>query len=91
MTFGALIAYLVNTMSTGPKLPFWLAALIGVAATGLLGAACELGIFRPMVHRRSGAVSRMLVSIGLALFLRYIYEVIFNASPRSLRMRRMRP
>jgi branched-chain amino acid transport system permease protein len=85
VTFGALIAYLVNTMSTGPQLPFVLAAIIGVAATGLLGAACELGIFRPMVHRRSGAVSRMLVSIGLALFLRYIYEVVFNASPRSFR------
>jgi branched-chain amino acid transport system permease protein len=85
VTFGALIAYLVNTMSTGPQLPFVLAAIIGVVATGLLGAACELGIFRPMVHRRSGAVSRMLVSIGLALFLRYLYEVIFNASPRSFR------
>jgi len=85
VTFGALIAYLVNTMSSGPQLPFVVAAIIGVAATGLLGAACELGIFRPMVHRRSGAVSRMLVSIGLALFLRYLYEVIFDASPRSFR------
>jgi branched-chain amino acid transport system permease protein len=85
VTFGALIAYLVNTMSSGPQLPFVVAAVIGVAATGLLGAACELGIFRPMVHRRSGAVSRMLVSIGLALFLRYLYEVIFDASPRSFR------
>jgi branched-chain amino acid transport system permease protein len=85
VTFGALIAYLVNTMSSGPQLPFVIAAIIGVAATGLLGAACELGIFRPMVHRRSGAVSQMLVSIGLALFLRYIYEIVFNASPRSFR------
>src|SRR5262245_19652784 len=85
VTFGALIAYLVNTMSSGPQLPLVLAAIIGVAATGLLGAACELGIFRPMVHRRSGAVSRMLVSIGLALFLRYLYEIIFDASPRSFR------
>jgi branched-chain amino acid transport system permease protein len=85
VTFGALIAYLVNTMSSGPQLPFVIAAVVGVAATGLLGAACELGIFRPMVHRRSGAVSRMLVSIGLALFLRYLYEVIFDASPRSFR------
>ncbi len=85
VTFGALIAYLVSTMASGPKLPVWIAAIVGVAATGLLGAACELGIFRPMVHRRSGAVSRMLVSIGLALFLRYIYEVVFDASPRSFR------
>jgi len=85
VTFGALIAYLVNTMTSGPKLPFWIAALIGVAATGLLGSVFELGIFRPMVRRRTGAVSRMLVSIGLALFLRYLYEIIFDASPRSFR------
>jgi branched-chain amino acid transport system permease protein len=72
-------------MSTGPQLEFVAAAIIGVIATGLLGATVELGIFRPMVHRRSGTVARMLVSIGLALFLRYLYEVIFNASPRSYR------
>jgi branched-chain amino acid transport system permease protein len=85
VTFGALIAWLMSTMSTGPQLEFVVAALIGVAATGLLGATVELGIFRPMVRRRSGTVARMLVSIGLALFLRYLYEVIFNASPRSFR------
>src|SRR5262249_11558494 len=64
VTFGALIAYLTNTMVSGPKLPFVLAALIGMAATGLLGAGLELGIWRPMVRRRSGTISRMLVSIG---------------------------
>lgn len=85
VTFGALIAYLVSTMVSGPMLPVAVAAIVGVAATGLLGALFELGIFRPMVHRRSGAVSRMLVSIGLALFLRYIYEIVFDASPRSFR------
>jgi branched-chain amino acid transport system permease protein len=85
VTFGALIAYLVNTMTSGPKLPFFAAVLIGVAAAGLLGAALDLGIFQPMVHRRTGAFARMLVSIGLALFLRYLYEVIFDASPRSFR------
>jgi branched-chain amino acid transport system permease protein len=85
VTFGALIAYLVSTMVSGPKLPVILAAVVGVAATGLLGGALELGIFRPMVRRRSGAISRMLVSIGLALFLRYIYEIVFDASPRSYR------
>ncbi|MCU1427793.1 MAG: hypothetical protein JWL83_1793 [Actinomycetia bacterium] len=85
VTFGALIAWLVNTMSSGPKLPLVLAAIIGMIATGLLGATLELGLWRPMVRRRSGASGRMLVSIGLALFLRYIYEVIFKGAPRSFR------
>jgi branched-chain amino acid transport system permease protein len=85
VTFGALITYLVSTMVSGPRFPVVFAAIVGVAGAGLLGAAFELGVFRPMVHRRSGTVSQMLVSIGLALFLRYIYEIVFDASPRSFR------
>jgi neutral amino acid transport system permease protein len=85
VTFGALIAWLFNTMTSGPKLPLVLAAIIGMVATGLLGGALELGLWRPMVRRRSGAIGRMLVSIGLALFLRYLYQVIFKGAPRSYR------
>jgi neutral amino acid transport system permease protein len=85
VTFGALVAWLVNTMSSGPKLALVLAAIIGMIATGALGGALELGLWRPMVHRRSGASGRMLVSIGLALFLRYLYQVIFTGAPRSYR------
>lgn len=85
VTFGALIAWFMNTMSSGPKVPLVLAAIIGMIATGALGAALELGLWRPMVRRRSGASGRMLVSIGLALFLRYIYQVVFTGSPRSYR------
>jgi neutral amino acid transport system permease protein len=85
VTFGALIAWWVNTMSSGPKLALVLAAIIGMTATGVLGGALQLGLWRPMVRRRSGASGRMLVSIGLALFLRYLYQVIFTGSPRSYR------
>lgn len=85
VTFGALIAFLLNTMTSGPKISLFAAALVGMLATGLLGAGFELGIFRPMVRRRTGAVARMLVSIGLALFLRYLYQVIFTGNSRSFR------
>ena len=85
VTFGALIAWLANTMTSGPQLPLVLAAIIGMLATGLLGAGLEVGIFRPMLRRRSGAVARMLVSIGLALFLRYLFQVIYGGNPRSYR------
>ncbi len=85
VTFGALIAWLFNTMTSGPKLPLMLAAIIGMFATGLLGAVLELGLWRPLVRRRSGASGRMLVSIGLALVLRYLYQVIFTGAARSYR------
>jgi neutral amino acid transport system permease protein len=85
VTFGALIAFLCNTMVSGPKWPLVAAAIVGMAATGLLGALTELAIWRPMTRRRTGAVARMLVSIGLALFLRYLYQVIFEGNPRAFR------
>jgi branched-chain amino acid transport system permease protein len=85
VTFGALVAFYFNTMTSGPQLSLFIAAVLAIAATGLLGGAVELGVFRPMVRRRSGTVARMLVSIGLALLLRYFYQVIFLGAPRSYR------
>ena len=38
VTFGALIAWFFNTMSSGPRLSLFLAAAIAVLASGLLGA-----------------------------------------------------
>ena len=38
-----------------------------------------------MVRRHSGNLARMLVSIGLALFLRYGFQVFFGSSNRSYR------
>ncbi len=85
VTFGALVAFFCNTMVSGPQWPLLVAAIVGMVATGLLGAITELGIWRPMTRRRTGAVARMLVSIGLALFLRYLYQVIFEGNPRAFR------
>jgi neutral amino acid transport system permease protein len=85
VTFGALVAFYFNSMTSGPQLSLWIAGIIGVLATGALGAGLELGLWRPMERRRSGAVARMLASIGLALFLRYLYQVIFLGAPRAFR------
>jgi branched-chain amino acid transport system permease protein len=85
VTFGALVAFFFNTMSSGPKVPLLLAAILGMIGAGLLAGATELGIWRPMTRLRTGAVARMLVSIGLALFLRYLYQVIFTGNPRAYR------
>jgi branched-chain amino acid transport system permease protein len=85
VTFGALVAWFFNTMTSGPRISLVLAAMLGFVFTGLLGAGIELGIFRPMARLRTGAIARMLVSIGLALFLRYLYQVIFTGNPRSFR------
>ena len=84
VTLGALLAWFFNSSVGGPTLTLVLASIIAVILSGVFGAALELVLWRPMVRRRSGLIARMLVSIGLALFLRYLYQVIFGAGTAVL-------
>jgi neutral amino acid transport system permease protein len=84
VTFGALIAWYVNASGgSGPGVPLLLAGAIGVVAGGLLGGGLELGLWQPLRRRRTGTLALLVISIGLALFLRYVYLVIFKGNPRS--------
>jgi branched-chain amino acid transport system permease protein len=85
VTFGALVAWFFNANSSGPQFTLLLAALLAVVISGLFGGVQDLGLWRPLARRRMSAVSRMLVSIGLALFLRYLYQVVFGGAPRTFR------
>jgi neutral amino acid transport system permease protein len=84
VTFGALIAWYVNASGgSGPGVPLLFAGALGVLAGGLLGAGLELGLWRPLRRRRTGTIALLVISIGLALFLRHVYLVIFKGNPRS--------
>jgi branched-chain amino acid transport system permease protein len=84
VTFGALIAWYVNASGgSGPGVSLVFAGAVGVIAGGLLGGGLELGLWRPLRQRRTGNVALIVISIGLALFLRHIYLVIFKGNPRS--------
>lgn len=85
VTIGALFAWFWSASKSGPGFTLVVAAVLAVAMSGLFGAALELGLWRPMVRRRSGAVARMLVSIGLALFLRNLFQVVYGSGPRPYR------
>jgi neutral amino acid transport system permease protein len=85
VTLGALLAWFFNTSSGGPELTLAFAAVIAIALGGMFGGALEIVLWRPMTRRHSGALARMLVSIGLALFLRYSYQIIFGSNTRSYR------
>jgi branched-chain amino acid transport system permease protein len=85
VTLGGLLAYFWSSSAAGPEVTLVVAGLLAVVLSGLFGAGLELGLWRPMTRRRTGAVARMLVSIGLALFLRHLFQVIFASGPRSFR------
>lgn len=84
VTFGALVAFFFNTNTGGPQWSLVVATVLAVVIGGLFGGALELGLWRPIAHRTT-TNARMLVSIGLALFLRYLFQIIFTGSARVFR------
>ncbi len=82
VTLGALVAWFLNAGAGGPGWSLILAGILAVIAGGLFSAGTDLVLWRPLRRRHTGPVAAMVVSIGLALFLRHIYLVVFEGKPR---------
>ncbi|MBI5088600.1 MAG: branched-chain amino acid ABC transporter permease [Actinobacteria bacterium] len=93
VTMGAVVTWTIDDhlrifhSSTGFQafLQLGFAALFGIAAGGLFSGGLELGIWRPMRRRRIGLTSMMIVSIGIAIFIRFFVQFRFGAQPKSYR------
>ena len=77
VTAGALVAWFVNVDGGVPLIA---AAVIAMIAGAAIGAANELGLWRPLRRRGTGLIAALVVSIGLSLLLRYLYQIIFGGS-----------
>ncbi|WP_249714336.1 branched-chain amino acid ABC transporter permease [Rhizomonospora bruguierae] len=82
VTFGALMAFLFNWIV---GLPLVLAAVVAVALGGLFGYLQDLVFWGWLRRRRTGIIGMMIISIGLALMLRYIYLFMFRGSTQQFR------
>ncbi|WP_241534065.1 branched-chain amino acid ABC transporter permease [Clavibacter michiganensis] len=81
VTFGALMAYLFsNVLGLNPVL----AIVITVVLGGAFGFAQDAAIWKPLRKRRLGLVPLMIVTIGLSLALRYLFQFIFGADRLTL-------
>jgi len=76
VAFGAVMTWWIED-ATG--MPLVLAVVFGVVAGGLLGFVLEKGLFAPLRDRRLSLISLMVVSIGLAFLMRYLYLIYFGA------------
>jgi branched-subunit amino acid ABC-type transport system permease component len=47
-------------------------------AGAAIGAVSELGLWRPLRRRGTGLIAALVISIGLSLVLRYLYQVIYG-------------
>ena len=71
IAFGAIVAYFLDQAG----LPLILAGVLAVAISGVFGFVQDAVLWRPLRRRGTGLIAMMIVSIGLALLLRNIYQI----------------
>jgi len=81
VTFGALmtLVFAVNL-----ALPVWLAIIIAIVLSAGLGWGLDAVIWKPLRRKGVALVPLMIVSIGLSLALRYLYQFFFGGSTQQL-------
>ncbi|MFS0852809.1 ABC transporter permease subunit [Microbacterium sp. 179-I 3D4 NHS] len=81
VTWGGLVALVTTTFW---HLPLWLGIAAAVIGGGLFGWALDAGLWRPLRRRGLGVVQLMIVSIGLSLALRYLFQYFIGGGTRQL-------
>ncbi|KRF17476.1 hypothetical protein ASG90_08695 [Nocardioides sp. Soil797] len=81
IALGAIIAWAFNTNGV----PFLLAALLSVLICALAGGLQEVGLWRPLRKRKTGLVAMMIVTIGLSIFARFVFQFFIGGGNESYR------
>ncbi len=85
LTFGAYMAYLVS-VTWG--LPLVVAIFWAMAMTAVLGIFLEKVMWGPMRAKGAGMLQLLLMSIGLALVIRYAIQYVWSTELRQLDVNR---
>lgn len=81
VTFGALMAFLFGVVL---PLPIWVAIPLAVIVSGASGWLLDSGLWRPLRRRGLGLVQLMIVSIGLSLTVRYVFQFFVGGGTLQL-------
>jgi branched-chain amino acid transport system permease protein len=81
ITFGALVAYFVDQIPgairiAGVNLTVVIAVLIAFIASGAFGFLNDKALWKPLRMRGTGVIAMMIVSIGLSIFLRNLFQYL---------------
>ena len=79
MTLGAYLTWLANINGVN----IWLAMLLGTAGTIVAMLIAEFLLWKPMRDRRADSTTLIIISIGLALFVRSGILLIWGGSNQS--------
>jgi branched-chain amino acid transport system permease protein len=80
VTIGAVVAWTINVVGGVQLIP---ATLIAIVVGAFVGALNEWGIWRPLRRRGVGLIAQLVVSIGLAIALRYLILIFFGGRSES--------
>ncbi|MEG3440096.1 branched-chain amino acid ABC transporter permease [Pannus brasiliensis CCIBt3594] len=76
MTLGAYLTWLVNSFGVN----LWLSMIVGAAGTVIAMLIAERLLWKPMRDRRADSTTLIIISIGLALFIRNGILLIWGGS-----------
>lgn len=79
MTLGAYLTWVINHSG----LNLWLSMALGAAGTILAFVISEFLLWKPMRDRRANSTTLIIISIGLALFLRNGILLVWGASNQN--------
>ena len=79
MTLGAYLTWVANTNGVN----IWLSMLLGTIGTIGAMLVAEFILWRPMRDRRASDTTLIIISIGLALFMRNLILLIWGSSNQS--------
>lgn len=81
VSFGALSTYFFNVVL---HIPLIIAAVLGVLTTSaIMGWGQDRILWRPLRKRGTGLVAMLVVSIGLGIFLRYLFLFRFGGTTKT--------
>ncbi|MDP3208938.1 MAG: branched-chain amino acid ABC transporter permease, partial [Rhodoglobus sp.] len=81
VTFGALAAL---TLSVDLALPLWIALVGALLLSAAMGWGLDAALWKPMRRKGIGLIPMMIVSIGLSIALRYLYQYFYGGGTRQL-------
>ena len=81
VTFGAIAALILGSTL---QLPMWVAIPGAVLLSGGFGWALDAGLWKPLRKRGLALVQLMIVSIGLSLAVRYVFQYFSGGGTEQL-------
>lgn len=79
VTFGAMVAWLINVRMGVPLIP---AAILAIIIGAGAGALFDFGFWRRLRNRGTGLIAMLVISIGMSLLFRYLFLYLFGGRTR---------